>query len=112
MRAQVAQGVAYQRRYARSNDPVIAARGLWLHNIHKVTVPLCRGTVCVTVRLRYVHTSRVSARTALRLRTAARAAGSRDPDRSAVVRGVTTELALDPPRNERQYDAPGMENQD
>ena len=28
MRAQVAQGVAYQRRYARSNDPVIAAH--WL----------------------------------------------------------------------------------
>ena len=46
MRAQVAQGVAYQRRYARSNDPVIAARGLWLHNIHKVTVPQCRKPVC------------------------------------------------------------------
>ena len=28
MRAQVAQGVAYQRRYARSNDPVIPPR--WL----------------------------------------------------------------------------------
>ena len=38
-------GAAYQRRYARSNDPVIAARGLWLHNIHKVTVPQCRKPV-------------------------------------------------------------------
>ena len=50
MRAQVAQGVAYQRRYARSNDPVIPPRWLGLHNIKKVTVPLRCKPVCYARR--------------------------------------------------------------
>ena len=44
---QVAGGAAHLKRYARLNDLAIAAGWLGLHNIYKVTGPLCRKPVCI-----------------------------------------------------------------
>ena len=41
------RGAAHLKRYARLNDPAIAAGWLGLHNIYKVTGPLCRKPVCI-----------------------------------------------------------------